>query len=213
MKKKNKNGYTLIELLAVIMVLVAVGTVIASILTSVLRSSNKSANTEVVRSNGNSAIAQMSKMIEYAKKWEGVSTDGINYQTDCAPIFTQPVPTVAGLPTPTNTPTPTPAPFTYLRIKAFDDGVTTFVCANSKLASQSAAVAPVDACPLGSCSYLVDPSLNTTCYFNCSQESAAAPAKIDIFLDLKAQSSSVFSEGQADIPFETSVIIRNSAGQ
>jgi len=52
--------------------------------------------------------------------------------------------------------------------------------------------------------------LNRGLLFNCSQESAAAPAKIDIFLDLKARSNTIFSESQAELPFETSVVIRNS---
>jgi type II secretory pathway pseudopilin PulG len=191
MIKYKKNGYTLVELLAVIFILVAVGTIISSILTSVLRSSNKSTNTEVVRTNGNNAIAQMSRMITYAQKLEGVSVDGISY-SDC---------TVSSVGA--TTPTPTPVIYGYLRIKSFDGGVTTFSCANSQVASQSAS----------GTSYLVDPSLNASCYFNCAQESAAAPVKIDIFLDLKATSSAVFAESQAVINFETSVVLRNNGNR
>ncbi|HUD04996.1 MAG TPA: type II secretion system protein [Patescibacteria group bacterium] len=185
MKINNKNGYTLVELLAVIFILVAVGTIIASILTSVLRTSNKSANTENVRRNGNYAISQMSKMITYAQKLEGVSTDGIQYYTDCVSL-------------------PTATKYKYLKIESFDGGITTFACANSQIASQSSS---------GSLDYLVDPTMYASCYFNCSQESAAAPIKIDIFLDLKATNSAVFSENQAEIPFETSVVLRNSANR
>jgi type II secretory pathway pseudopilin PulG len=147
MKINNKNGYTLVELLAVIFILVAVGTIIASILTSVLRTSNKSANTENVRRNGNYAISQMSKMITYAQKLEGVSTDGIQYYTDCVSL-------------------PTATKYKYLKIESFDGGITTFACANSQIASQSSS---------GSLDYLVDPTMYASCYFNCSQESAAAP--------------------------------------
>ena len=195
MKKNKQNGYTLVELLAVIFVLVAVGTIISSILTSVLRSSNKSANTENVRRNGNYAISQMSKMIIYAQRLEGVSVDGIQYYTDCV---SQPASTR----------------YNYLQIKSFDGGITTFFCANSKIASQSSAI-PLQP-PTGTLSYLVDPNMDADChfnYFNCAQESAAAPIKIDIFLDLKATSSAIFSESQAEIPFETSVIIQNNANR
>ncbi len=193
-KTKNSAGYTLVELLAVIILLVTVGTIISSILTSVLRSSNKSTNTEIVRRNGNFAMAQMSRMITYARKFEGVSVSGdfsnpTQYQTDCvsqAPPLTQ---------------------FKYLQIKSFDGGTTTFSCANSKIASQSST---------GIFSYLSDPSLVATCYFNCTQTSAAAPAKIDIFLNLKTGSAGFFSESQAGssgIDFETSAIIRNSGSR
>jgi prepilin-type N-terminal cleavage/methylation domain-containing protein len=187
MKKITKNGYTLVELLAVIIVLVVVGTIVSSTLVSVLRSSNKSTVTENVRKNGNYAISQMSKMIAYAQKFEGVSVDGTTYYTDCTSQ-------AAGALTAYN----------YVQIKAFDGGITTFACTNSQIASQSST---------GNLSYLVDPTMDTTCYFNCTQESAAAPAKIDIFLDIKATNSAIFSETQADIPFETSVVILNSASR
>jgi len=183
MKQQNEKGYTLIELLAVIFILVAVGTIIASILTSVLRSSNKSTNTETVRANGNYAIAQMSKMIAYAQKVEGFD-DGSSSYTDCVPKPAQPV----------------AKHYQSVQIKSFDSGITTFSCANSQVASQSAS----------GTSYLVDPSLNASCYFKCAQESAAAPAKIDIFLDLSAVSTAVFAESQATMHFETSVIARNN---
>jgi type II secretory pathway pseudopilin PulG len=194
MKKQNKNGYTLIELLAVIIILVTVGTIISSILTSVLRSSNKSANTENVRKNGNYAITQMSKMITYAKIWRGVSVDGVTYFPDC----------VSTLPT---------IRYKYLQIQSFDDGITTFACDGLKttLASRSSSLLQPSS---WSTSYLVDPSLYIdTCYFICTQESAASPAKIDIFLDIKATDSALFSENQADVPFETSALIRNSVNR
>jgi type II secretory pathway pseudopilin PulG len=197
MKKYPKNGYTLIELLAVIFVLVTVGTIIASILTSVLRDSNKSATTENVRANGDSAIAQMSRMITYAQKLEGISCDGTQFYTDCT---SQPTPDTSDCALSQSGLTH----YNYLQIKSFDGGITTFACANSQIASQSST---------GTLDYLVDPTMDATCYFNCSQESAAAPAKIDIFLDLKAMSSANFSESQAEIPFETSVVIRNSGNR
>ena len=180
MKKQNEHGYTLVELLAVIFILVAVGTIIASIITSVLRSSNKSTNTETVRANGNNAIAQMSRMIAYAQKIENLS-DGTNTYTDC----------VSQLAT---------KHYKSVQIKGFDNGITTFSCENSQVASQSAA----------GTSFLVDPlSLSASCWFQCSQESAAAPAKIDIFLDLSTKTTAVFAESQATMHFEASVIPRN----
>jgi type II secretory pathway pseudopilin PulG len=185
MKINNQTGYTLVELLTVIIILVAVGSIISSVLVSVLRSSNKSSVTDVVRTNGNNAMAQMSKMITYAQKLEGISVDGSKYYADCTSLSST-------------------TKYYYLRIKGFDSGVTTFACANSQIASKSAS---------GAISYLVDPKLYATCYFNCSQESAAAPARIDIFLDLKAASSTTFSENQADIPFETSVTVVNSGNR
>lgn len=187
--KKNRNGFTIVELLAVIIILVTVGTIIVAILTSTTRAGNKSATTENVRRNGNFAIEQMFKMITYAMSFQGVSLDGVTYN-NCVP------PSVGPL-----TPTPTPTQYKYLKISSFDEGQTTFHCndSNSTIASISAA----------GIFYLVDPSMVTSCYFICYQETETAAPRIDIYLDLKAKSQSLFSESQAEIPFQTSVTMRN----
>ena len=194
MKKKIfKNGYTLIELLAVMIVLIVIGTIISSILTSVLRAGSKSLATETVGRNGDFAITQMSKMITYAKKFEGVSQDNTTFTTDCTGN--------------------SQIQYKYLKIKSFDLGETTFACgdsqwsnapysyANPTLASESASSTTP--------TILVDPTMDASCYFNCSQENLSSPIKIDIFLDIKAKAQTVFSEDQAEVPFETSIIIRN----
>ena len=212
MKKNKQNGYTLVELLAVIIILVAVGGIITSILTAVLRSGNKSTTMENVRRNGDNAIAQMSRMITYAQNFEGISVVDPStlapgqLQTDC-------IPQVGSSLTPT--PIPTPTQYRYLEIKSWDGGITTFACNDytNTIASMSSTeivntTHPNQACPAQGCIYLVDPSIATNCYFNCTQASAAAPVKIDIFLD--ATSKGVFSESQATMHFETSVVIRNS---
>jgi prepilin-type N-terminal cleavage/methylation domain-containing protein len=190
------RGYTLVELLVVIIILVSIGTIISSILTSVLRSSDKSITTENVRVNGDFAITQMSKMITYAKEFEGVSTDGSSYSASCV--------TSGG----------NPPAYKFLKIKSFDDGTTIFACDDqvwaaapynypATIASESSSsTAPI---------FLADPSMDATCHFNCSQTDLSSPIEIDIFLDLKAKSQTLFSENQADVPFQTSVIIRNSA--
>jgi type II secretory pathway pseudopilin PulG len=183
MIKPNEHGFTLVELLAVIFILVAVGTIIASIMTSVLRSSNKSTNTEAVRANGNNAISQMSRMIAYAQKIENLS-DGASTYTDCVSQSAS-------------------KHYQSVQIKGFDSGITTFSCANSQVASQSAA----------GTSFLVDTALSANCWFQCSQESAAAPVKIDIFLDLSAKSTAAFAESQAAMHFEASVIPKNNANR
>jgi prepilin-type N-terminal cleavage/methylation domain-containing protein len=212
MKKNKQNGYTLIELLAVIIILVVVGGIITSILTAVLRSGNKSTTMENVRRNGDSAMAQMSRMITYAQNFEGIS---VNDPSNLAPgqLQTNCVPQVGSSLIPT--PIPTPTQYRYLVIKSWDDGITTFVCNDNDytIASISSTEVvdtthPNQSCPAQDCTYLMDTSIKTDCYFTCTQESAAAPVKIDIVLD--ATSSGVFSENQAAMHFETSIVIRNS---
>ena len=65
--KQNKKGFTLIELLASIAVIVVIGSVIAGIIKSSLRGSNKTNTIEAIRQNGNYALSQISKNIEYAQ--------------------------------------------------------------------------------------------------------------------------------------------------
>lgn len=63
----HKNtGYTLIELLAVMMVFVVIGTFIVNILVTSLRSNNKANSITNVRQNGDFVISQMSKSIREA---------------------------------------------------------------------------------------------------------------------------------------------------
>lgn len=64
MNKRPKNsGFTLLELLTVIVVLIAIGTIIGAILFSSLRGTNKTNTITNVRQNGNYAISLMSKAI------------------------------------------------------------------------------------------------------------------------------------------------------
>lgn len=68
MNKKyfSKKGYTLIELLAVMMVFVVIGTFLVSILVTSLRSNNKTNSITNVRQNGQFVIEQLSKNIREA---------------------------------------------------------------------------------------------------------------------------------------------------
>jgi prepilin-type N-terminal cleavage/methylation domain-containing protein len=189
MNKKIKNsqkGYTLIELLAVIIILVTVGAIITSILVTSLRGGNKSNTVNDVRQNGNYVLSQMSKMIAYARSFDGVSTDGANYVTDCT--ITQP---------PAPTPSITPVLYNYIKISSFDGGQTVFSCTGSTIASNGASLTN-------------SANLNVTnCSFYCSQSNVLAPPTININFSLSKANAGFFVENQTTIPFETSVTPRN----
>lgn len=187
MKKNLQRGYTLIELLVVMTVLITVGLIVVAILVSSLRGTSKATSIENVRNNGNYAILQISRMIEFAQGFKGVSPDGTNpYTITC----------------PQASPTPT---YNYIKITSFDNGETIFACDFSKspavISSRSAS--------------LVNPLINTndvtltSCYFTCSRTNMSQPPIIGINFTLTQQSSSSFFEKQASIPFSTSVVIRN----
>lgn len=189
-KISNITGFTLVELLVVIVVLITVGGIITAILVSSLRSSNKSAAVNNVRQSGDLAIVQMSKMIEYAKTFQGVSTgvhdiDGnLIYETDCT------VPNI--------TPTPASVQYSSIKFTSFDGGTTEFSCTGDTIASNSAI-------------NLIDTSNITvsSCYFLCTQSNVLSSPTIDINFTLSNISPGTFVENQVSIPFETTVLLRN----
>ncbi len=191
------RGYTLIELLAVMVVMIATGTIITSILVTTLRGGNKGNTTNNVRQNGNYVITQMTKMIAYARSFDGVSTDGTTYSPDCT----------VTIPPPPN-PTPTPIPYKYIKITSFDGGTTIFSCNGSTdippytIASQSALSSTGQS--------LIDSSLRiTSCVFYCSQDNISASPRIDIDFTITSGAASLFAESKSSISFQTSVTPRN----
>lgn len=196
MINKKSNGYTLIELLAVIIIIVVVGSIIVGILTYSLRGGNRSSNVEDLRQNGNYALSQMTKMIAYAKTFEGVSTGALDgngnmiYDTNCIP--TNP---------PAPTPTPTPTQYSYIKILSFDGGETVFSCDSGltpTISSNSAS--------------MLDTTLVTVsfCSFTCTQTNLTFPPTININFTLSKKNSGSFSESNFSIPFNTSVTLRNN---
>lgn len=178
---KNSKGYTLVELLIVMIVMVTVGMIVAVILVSSLRGTNKAKTIESIRKNGNYTILQMSKMIEFAQSFQGVSADGVSaYTTTCS--------------------TPT-AQYKYLKITSFDNLQTTFACnlsANPPIISSNSA------------SFINTSEVAlTTCYFTCSRTNISDLPVIGISLTLTQKSTSNFFENKYTIPFQTSVVMRN----
>ena len=189
MKNLNSYGYTLIELLAVILVMVTVGGIITSILVSALRGENKTNASTQVRQNGDAAISQMYKSIAYAKSFDGISIDNVNFDISCVP----------GSP-PAPTPTPTPSQYKFLKVTSFDGGQTTYACQNNTIASDSASAN----------SSLIDTTNLTVsnCFFTCTQKDIRSAPTIIINFTLQRNASGLF-ENQSSIPFETSVNFRN----
>ncbi len=194
MKKKflNSKGYTLVEMLAVIVVFAIIGGIIASIFASSLRGTNKANITNDVRQNGNYALVQMSRMITYAQSFDGISIDGVEYITDCY------IDSVGS-----GTPTPTPAEYHYLKISNFEGGQTIFNCNTTdseitpEIASNSAALINTELVRVDSCT------------FSCAQSSVSQPPTIGISFTLSQRSETSFFEQKATIPFETTVTMRN----
>ena len=134
--KKNENlekGFTLVELLVSMIILITVGTIMVSILVSSLRTGNKSQAINEVRQNGNYAITQMSKTISYAKIFNGLSNDGTNFLTTCDGS----------------------TPYKYIQVTSFDNSVTSFSCGDSAILSNGSPLTGSDvSLKANSCSFI-----------------------------------------------------------
>ena len=193
MTKKYFNyhkGYTLIELLAVMAILITVGTIIAGIIVSSLRGSNRSKNVGNVRQAGNTVLVQMSKTIKFAKSFDGISINETNYVTDCIVPVTIPI--------------PTPIPYKYLKLTSSDDTQTIFACKEGSVFSNTDEL--IDQTNLTGFSIPT-----ASCYFICSQTNIAVPPTISInFTVSTVDPTSAFAENRVSLDFKTSAAFRNN---
>ena len=177
--RDTSRGFTLIELLAVMVVMVAVGSIVVGIIVASLRGTNKTNNLNDVRANGNYAILQVSKTIEFAQGFGGMSLDGTTYDNSCVDK--------AGV------------QYKYVKLRAADNGTVIFSCLSNPatIASNGASLINTDTITL------------TSCYFTCAQGSVAESPTIGINITASQKTTSNFSEFKNTITFQTSVKIRN----
>ncbi|HVT01052.1 MAG TPA: prepilin-type N-terminal cleavage/methylation domain-containing protein [Patescibacteria group bacterium] len=112
---KNNKGYTIVELLAVVSILVIISGIISSILYSTLRGSNKVKITTEVTQNGTYAMSVIAKTINDSRNV--LQVDGVDID-DC-------------------TASPSGKSIEFQRL---DGSTTTFSCSNGDLASNSASI-------------------------------------------------------------------------
>ncbi len=189
------RGFTLVELLASIIVFVAVGVVISGIVTSTLRGTNKTNVIENIRQNGNYTLAQISKNIEYAASFGGLSTNGVTYVTSC-PFSTTP------------TPAPTTTPYNFIKIIPLNGDPIIYNCTGSTLtiATLNGTTTPTPT-PLIDTNYFSF----TGCTLSCTQTRSTDIPIIGIGFSLgsKIPNNGLVENSSPPIIFQTSVTIRN----
>jgi prepilin-type N-terminal cleavage/methylation domain-containing protein len=193
--KQNKKGFTLIELLASIAVIVVIGSVIAGIITSSLRGSNKTNTIEAIRQNGNYALSQISKNIEYAQVFNGLSRNGTNYDTSCQFSIAP-------------TPTPVITPYNFIKITGLNNNIIEYKCDTSA----SPVVFTVN--NNGNENAIIDTnSVNlTSCSITCTQTNETDVPIIGIGFTLGPKKQNGLVENSTPpITFQTSVTMRNYA--
>ncbi|MBI4096648.1 MAG: type II secretion system protein [Candidatus Levybacteria bacterium] len=187
--KVGKEGFTLVELLASIAVLVAVGSVIAGIITASLRGTNKTNVIENIRENGNYALSQISRSIEYAQAFNGLSDNGTDYTVSCR-FSTSP------------TPAPVETPYKFVKVTPSNSNSIEYSCAISTPATITSNGAS-----------MIDTSsiVLTDCVIACVQTRATdlPIVKVGFKLGPKKNPTGLAETSSPPILFETSITIRN----
>ncbi len=190
MKNRNEFGYTLIELLAVLTLIVAVGSIVLAIILSSLKATNRSNALATLTQNGNYALSKVSMTIQYACPFSGVSSNGLPpFDNDC-------------------TKSPPGSQYSAVQVKLFDDSVITYACSPPPPASPTSITAQTNS---DQAVDLINTDIIETsaCYFTCSQANRTDSPSIGIVFDLRYKVVSDLTEGSTTVPFRTTVTMRN----
>ena len=194
-KGRVNSGFSLVELLISMFLILSISSVVMTIFVAGLRGTNRASAEADVRQNGNLAMTQMSRTIRNAKNFNGVSVDGTtNFTTSC----------YVG----SSNPTPTPQPYKAVQVDSFDGGTTTLKCPDvgeTVITSISATLA-APASLTDSSRVIVEPG---SCYFSCQQESPTDPPVVGIHFTVESLRGSGSIGQSVNQMFETTVVPRN----
>lgn len=199
MKKYNivrSGGYTLIELLIVMMLLIVTGTVVVGILNATYRGTSKSKITSDIAQNGNYALSTISNVLTNSRQLISFTPTNSASITDCVN---------------------TPPAGQSLTVLGFDGGTTTFTCNENELTISSSS-AIFSALPPTPTPYKITQLIDTsrvklapaTCSFTCTQQDIYSPPRIDVRFQL-VNSAGTASDKTGAASFNTSVSLRNQS--
>jgi type II secretory pathway pseudopilin PulG len=175
------GGFTIIEVLASLAVVIVVGSIIGSVIFSSSGGAAKSNVLNTVRQNGNYALSQ----------WEKTARNS------------------TGLVSPCITPTPSASSIAFINsdstVTTFSC-VTASGASNGIFEGQAASV-NVTPAPIP----FIDQNnvAVTSCNFSCSQGGVGSYPSVVFSFTLSQKASTSFFEQQTSLPFETSVTLRN----
>lgn len=183
MKNLFKNdGFTIVELLTVVGILVVISSILAGILYSTLRGGNKTSITTAVAQNGNFAISSISNLIISSQSVVQVGSEPF---VDC---------------------TASPSA-SSISLKGYDGGITILSCENGTISSQSGSMTPASL--IDTTQVQID-SLSP-CLFYCSTQISGDPYSLPIvgFEFTLTDKSSSFIDTKAKARFNSSASLRN----
>ena len=183
--KSENSGFTLIELVVGMVIIITSATAVVVLLSSSFRVSSKTTSLEAVRASGNNAINLMQRTIQFADGFSGVSQDGVSpYSTSCPTISTT---------------------YSYVRVRS-GNGTKQFSCTNTggvwylKYNQGGGDVDLIDTTDLANI---------TSCQLTCSQNSESVAPVIGISFSLSLKSTSSIPDKNATVSFSTSAKMRN----
>ena len=182
MNKNKTNGFTIVELLTVVGILVIISSILAGILYSTLRGGNKTSITTAVAQNGNYVVSAISNLI----------------------ISSQSVVQVGGVPFTDCTASPSAS---SISLKGYDGGVTILSCSGGTISSQSGTMTPVSLIDTNQ----VQIDSSSPCLFYCSTQISGDPYSLPIvgFEFTLTDKSSTFLDSKAKARFNSSASLRN----
>jgi type II secretory pathway pseudopilin PulG len=184
--ERSQKGFTLVELLASVIVLVAIGSIIAGIITTSLRGTNKANTIENIRQNGNYALNQISKDIEYAQPFDGKNTGLGNLDNDGNIIYTTSCPFSSS-----------PTSYSLISVESTNNKRIQYKCTSSELSANGVLLIDANSVSLNSCS------------FSCIKNQITDIPIVKIKFELSSGNSNGLAENSGSITFETSVTMRN----
>lgn len=183
--KGHMLGYTILELIVVMALMLVIGGFIVGILNSTLRGNTKTKITSDIAQNGNYAMSIMTGIITNSQAFNSINT---------SLAFPNPVATCVGR----------VSNGKQITVTGFDGGVTTFTC-NDVGTSPTYTISSNSASLLDTTQVKLIPG---SCTFTCSQDSVYSAPRIDITFQLQNASGATY-EKQANALFNTSISIRN----
>lgn len=174
------SGYTIIELVIVIMVMLVVGGIIVGILYSAIRGTTKARVNNNISQNGSYAITVMTNFLANAKALIQVTDPFGNVFDSCVSDGINPIDGVS------------------VTIQNYDGGITTFACENGYISSNSASLIHTEDVEM----------ITETCRMLCIQDSFYSVPRIDISFELQNKNAQDPATSGRSL-FETSVNLRN----
>ena len=200
-KIENQKGYTIVELLAVIAILVVISGIIVAILYSTLRGSNKTKITSEVTQNGSYVLSVFNKTLNDSRSVTMIGAlnvgDIIN-TNDVQDCKTKPTSN------------------TSITLKRLDGKLTRFACENIDVDGTPVSAITINNDPLTE--IVGKPLINTravqvepnSCSFSCDQSSGDLYAYPIVGVSFKIKDkNSVVAESQSSQVFQTSVSLNN----